>query len=56
MMYLFCYFLLELGGWAVGDIKTDIASDIEEPADTIGAISELVLIVSEIGTKTSDDL
>ena len=56
MMYLFCYFLLELGAWAVGYIKTNIALDVEEPADSVGVISELVLTVSEIGTKTGDDL
>ena len=51
MIYLCCYFLLVLGAWTVGEVKT-----LEEPADSVWAISELVLIVSEIGTETDDDL
>ena len=54
MMYLFCYFLLVLGAWGIGDIKTDITLEVEETADTIGVISELVLTVSEIETETDD--
>ena len=51
-MMFFCYFLLE--EVAVGEIRTDIALEVEETADSIGAISELVLTVSEIETKTDD--
>ena len=51
-MMCFCYFLLKDVG--VGEIRTDIALEVEETADSIGAISELVLTVSEIETKTDD--
>ena len=50
-MYLFCYFLL--GTLAVGDIRTDVSLEEEEPADSK---SELVLTVSDIETDDGEGI
>ena len=50
MMCLFCNFLL--GTWAVGEIRTDIAVELEERTDSKAVTDELVSNVNEI--KTDD--
>ena len=53
VLYLFCNFLLVLVGWAVGEVITNIALEVEEPADSKG---ELVLTVSDIKTNDGDGI
>ena len=53
MMYLFCNSLL--GTLAVGDIRTDVSLEVEEPTDSKAVTGELTLIVNEIETKTDDE-
>ena len=52
-MYLFYNFLLVLVGWAVGEVITNIALEVEEPADSKG---ELVLTVSDIKTDDGEGI